>query len=184
MATETVWAVGPNGEFQEILVQVPDPIATPAYQPLSSEIPPNPVPASPPPDQTMGQGGTPFSDSSGMTRPPVYVQPPVLGQGPDELTALTSGLSLPTPPPIQYQPVTPAPLAPPPKGQVSDAPVNTTQELRQKLSLPQLPAALSPVQAPGTGPVVGTVGGFDLSRIPLWVWIVGGVLIATRVLKG
>lgn len=155
------------------LAPIPLPvIAAPEYVPVGAPVPPNPVTAPPPPVQFRGAGGTPFLITSGARSPAVY-----------------SPAIIPTYKPFLYDvpdtaaynpnaPAVPLPVAKAPAGTKANVPVPVVVPP----SKVPVPATQTPTQAP-PGPVSGNVGGFDLSRVPLWAWLVGAAVVGSRFLR-
>ena len=153
---------------------IPPPTPAPEYMPVGAPVPPNPIIAPPPPQQYRGEGGTPFLDGSGFNQPTVYLRPYIIPVPPSE--SVLYGI----PETETYYPNAPAVpqiIAKKPAGTGANV---TPPPVPPPAKLP-VPAVVSPTVKPG--PVTGNVGGFDLSRVPLWAWLVGAAVVGARLLK-
>lgn len=144
------------------------PTAAPSYvPPTDPTIPPNPVIAPPPPNQYFGRGGTPFG-----ARPRLYVEPLVYGDEYDKrLYPLDPRAGTNDGKVAREQ------VLPPRPGEKKVMPVPRGDQPTK----PPVPPAIEPVQKPG--PITGVVAGFDLSRVPLWAWLVAAALLGSRLLR-
>jgi hypothetical protein len=121
----------------------------------------------------MGEGGTPFGSV-----PPIYLAPPAPA---DYGVAPLYG------DPGTYNPLNgfsvPVLVKPPLKGE--DA-VVMPPLVKPPIKRP-IASAVEPVKEPApprpSGPVSGTVLGFNLATVPLWVWIVAAVFVGAKVLR-
>ncbi len=151
---------------------IPPPTPAPVYVPVGDPVPPNPVTDTPPPDQTRGTGGTIFAVTAGIIAPPVYRPMIIPTFQPPEL--------YPSPTPDGYYPNAPAvpqiiaPAKPGTRANVMPPPVPPPAKQ-------PVPANATPTEMPG--PIKGTVAGFDLTRVPLWAWLVGAALLGARLFK-
>ncbi len=167
---QTVWEVQPNGEFGETIIPDPPMTPAPAYVPAPIEIPDNPFMLPPDPDQHLGAGGTPFSDSSGASKPVLYGDPYILPRPPiliNDPFGSSDPLGYGVPASTGDSPVAPAPSQASRPGDKATMPVPTAFPITKV----PVPPVVTSVQAPG--PITGTVAGFDLARVPLWGWLVG-----------
>lgn len=152
---------------------IPPPISAPEYTPVGAPIASNPIIAPPPPQQFRGTGGTPFVDSAGISQPAVYLRPYIISTpSPADLydTPATDTYN-------PNSPATPAPLQPKAPGTGA----NVTPRPVPPPAKPPVPAAVSKTVMPG--PISGNVAGFDLSRVPLWAWLVGAAVLGARLLR-
>ncbi len=157
-----------------VVISPIEPMSAPAYvPPTEAVIPPNPIVAPAPDYQFRGEGGTPFG-----VRPPLYITPLVV-TNPDERYNLdVSGYGDNVPTERLAKPAIARPFILPQRpGEDQIMPVPTGQ---QPMKPPVAPAVES-VTKPG--PIGGTIGGFDLSRIPFWAWLAGAALLGSRLLR-
>lgn len=188
----------------------PAPVAPmPISPPLDAPVPPNPVTAPPPDGQIRGEGGTLFAVSSGLLKPLVYLQPytpalpkPVLyaTPEPEDFAPMAPVTPVPnvTPPAGTNANVKNAVLwRNTITGRTAFSPYDTPPDKSSGWVLANTPAKQpvpgSTAPVPQTtnavsrdsqpGPITGKVAGFDLSRVPLWAWLVGAALVGAKLLK-
>lgn len=151
----------------EYTAPLPEPTTAPVPAPLDPIIAPAPTTAPPPPDQTRGEGGTPY-----QLVPEVYGPPPVLIYAPEGTDDYVG------PDRMERNPATKQPVEETPNTPGRVAPITVPFPVLK----PAVPAAVAPVTKPA-GPITGNVAGFDLARVPLWAWLAGAAFLGAKLLK-